>query len=211
VRIQTVIQNRALQLALAIAVLCIVLQLLGLETLLRFDRAKIDGGAWWLLLTGNFVHLGTSHLLLNLAGLILIVALVWPNFNASEWFLITLISSIGVGVGLYWRDPGINWYVGFSGTLHGLIMAGTLADFRRFPIPALLLLVMVCAKLGYEQLNGPVPGSESAAGGAVVVNSHLCGAITGAVLGALLLGWGLYRNRQSGSATVNNEHDRTDS
>lgn len=169
------------------------LQFLGLETVLRFDRSSIDGGQWWLLLTGNFVHLGLSHLLLNLAGLVLIVALVWPNFNARQWLLITLISSLGVGVGLYLFDPNIRWYVGFSGTLHGLIIAGTLADFRRYPIPALILLVLVCAKLGYEQINGPVPGSESAAGGAVVVNSHLYGAITGAIVGLVLVGWMIYR------------------
>lgn len=192
-RIQSVIQNPSLQLAALIAVLCIGLQILGLETVLRFDRSGIDGGQWWLLLTGNFVHLGLSHLLLNLAGLVLIVALVWPNFNARQWLMITLISSLGVGVGLYLFDPDIRWYVGFSGTLHGLIIAGTLADFRRYPIPALILLVLVCAKLGYEQINGPVPGSESAAGGSVVVNSHLYGAITGAIVGLLIIGWTIYR------------------
>lgn len=192
-RIQTVIQNPSLQLAALIAVVCVGLQILGLATDLRFDRSSIAGGQWWLLLTGNFVHLGLSHLLLNLAGLALIVALVWPNFTAGQWLLIMLISSLGVGIGLYLFDPNIRWYVGFSGTLHGLIIAGTIADFRRYPIPALILLVLVCAKLGYEQINGPVPGSESAAGGTVVVNSHLYGAITGAIVGLLLVGWMIYR------------------
>lgn len=196
-RIQSVIQNPSLQLAALIAVVCVGLQFMGLESILRFDRTGVDSGKWWLLLTGNFVHLGISHLLLNLAGLALIVALVWPNFNAAQWLLITLTSSVGVGVGLYLFDPNIRWYVGFSGTLHGLILAGTLADFRRFPLPALMLLILVCAKLGYEQINGPVPGSESAAGGAVVVNSHLYGAITGAIVGIFLILWTIVRKPSS--------------
>ena len=186
-RIQTVIKDPANLLALALILLCILLQSGGLEPLLKFDRNAIASGSIWLLLTGNFVHLGLSHLLLNMAGFILIVMLVWVNFNATEWVIITLISSIGVGVGLYLRDPGVVFYVGFSGTLHGLIIAGTLADFRRFPKAAAVLLLLVIAKLVSEQLFGPMPGSESAAGGRVVVNSHLYGAITGGIVGLLLL------------------------
>lgn len=197
-RIQSVIFTPSLGLAAAVALLCIILQLLGLEGSLRFDRSAIDSGQWWLVLTGNFVHLGNSHLLLNLAGFALIVALVWSNFNAIEWLLVILTCSVGVGLGLYQLDPHIKWYVGFSGTLHGLIIVGTLADFRRYPMQAMILLILVCAKLGWEQLYGAVPGSESAAGGAVVVNSHLYGAITGALIGTLLLGWQWRRRKVSG-------------
>lgn len=193
-RIRTVIFDPATQVAIFIALLCLALQAGGLSDTLRFDRGAIDAGQWWLLLTGNFVHFGAGHLLLNLAGLLLIYSLVWSNFNAREWIVITLIASMGVGVGLYLWDPSIFWYVGFSGTLHGLIIAGTLADFRRYPGQAALLLLVIIAKLVFEQVQGALPGSAAAAGGDVAVNSHLFGAITGAIIGSLLLLWKLSRN-----------------
>lgn len=194
------LHNRAVQLAIAVAVLCIGLQWLGLDQILRFDRQLLQSGNYWLILSGNFVHLNWSHLFLNLAGLVLVVLLVWENFNAAEWCFIILVSSLGVGLGLYWRDPAVSWYVGFSGTLHGLILAGAIADLRRFPLNAGALLVVVCLKLFWEQKFGAMPGSESVAGGKVVVNSHLYGAITGALVSLpLLLLQHLQQNRRQAS------------
>ena len=185
--LQQHLRSPALWLAIGIAVLCVVLQFSGLEPTLRFDRQAIEKGHWWLLLSGNFVHLSDSHLGMNMAGLALIVALVWTQFNAWQWLLIILFSSVCVGLGLFLFDDQINWYVGFSGTLHGLIIAGSLADLKRYPRSAAALLAMVGAKLVWEQLAGPLPGSESVAGGSVVVNSHLYGAIAGLVIGVVML------------------------
>ncbi|ASJ76654.1 rhombosortase [Granulosicoccus antarcticus] len=185
--LENVIRSPAHRLAIAIALLCIALQYMGLDETLRFNRTAIADGAWWLLLTGNFVHLGPSHLWMNMAGLALVVALVWQHYSATQWLLITLFSSIVVGVGLWLFNPEVHGYVGFSGTLHGLILAGVLADIRLYPRSASVLLALVIGKLGWEQLSGALPGSESVAGGQVVVDAHLYGAIGGAVLGALLL------------------------
>ena len=177
----------AIALALFIGALCIGLQASGFDQTLRFDRDAIGNGQLWLLLTGNFVHLGSSHLLMNMAGFALVVALVWSHFNTVEWVLITIFSSLVVGVGLYLLDKDVLWYVGFSGTLHGLIIAGCLADLRHYPKSAALLLILIIGKLGWEQVSGALPGSESVAGGTVVVNAHLYGAIGGVVMGMLLL------------------------
>lgn len=201
------LQRRSIQVAIATALLCIGLQLLGLDQLLRFDRQLLQNGNFWLILTGNFVHLNWSHLTLNLVGLLLVVLLVWDNFNAIEWLLIILICSLGVGIGLYVRDPGVGWYVGFSGTLHGLILAGAIADLRRFPLNAAALLVLVCVKLFWEQRFGAMPGSESVAGGKVVVNSHLYGAITGAIICLPLLVFNS-RQRARKSQSRDNPDDR---
>jgi len=186
--LQRLITSPALWLAMGLALLCVCLQFLGFEPTLRFDREAIEKGQWWLLLTGNFVHLGSSHLGMNMAGLALIVALVWTQFNAVEWLIIILLSSLAVGLGLYWRDPDISLYVGFSGTLHALIIAGSIADLKRYPVSAAALILMVVAKLAWEQIAGALPGSESVAGGSVVVNAHLYGAIAGLIVGGALLG-----------------------
>ncbi len=177
----------ALGVAAGTAALCVVLQATGLDTTLRFDREAIDDGRWWLLLTGNFVHLGASHLLMNIAGLGLVTALVWKRFAAVDWLILILGSSVVVGVGLWWRNPELFWYVGFSGTLHGLIIAGTLADLRVWPRSAAVLLVAVAGKLAWEQLGGALPGSESFAGGNVIVDAHLYGALGGALIGIALI------------------------
>ncbi len=177
----------ATALAIAIVALCVGLHTAGFDQALRFDRDAIASGDLWLLLTANFVHLGTSHLLMNMAGFVLVVALVWSRFTSVEWVLITVFSSLVVGIGLYLLDKNIFWYVGFSGTLHGLVIAGSLADLRHYPKSAALLLILIIGKLVWEQFLGALPGSESAAGGSVVVNAHLYGAIGGAVIGVFLL------------------------
>ena len=177
----------AMALPIAIGTLCVVLQVASFDQMLRFDRNAIDAGAFWLLLSGNFVHLGSGHLLMNMAGFVLVVALVWSHFIIVEWVLIIVFSSLAVGIGLYLFDQDILWYVGFSGTLHGLVIAGSLADLRYYPKSAALLLILIIGKLVWEQLLGALPGSESVAGGTVVVNAHLYGAIGGAVMGVLLL------------------------
>lgn len=182
------VRSPAFWLAVFVALLCIVLQFSGAVPALSFNRESIASGEWYLLLTGNFVHLGLSHLGMNMAGFALIVALVWQHFKAWEWLIVILFASMGVGLGLYLRDPHVLGYVGFSGTLHGLIIAGCLADLKHYPKSAALLLVLVTGKLVWEQISGALPGSESMAGGAVVVNSHLYGAIAGAIIGAVLLG-----------------------
>lgn len=180
-------RSPAHRLAILIALLCIALQYMGLDDTLRFDRTAIAGGAWWRLLTGNFVHLGQSHLWMNMAGLALVVSLVWQHYTATQWLMLTLFSSLVVGVGLWIFNPEVYGYVGFSGTLHGLILAGLLADIRTYPRSATVLLVLVVGKLAWEQVGGALPGSESVAGGLVLVDAHLYGAIGGAAPGALML------------------------
>ncbi len=175
-------------LALFVLVLCVALQYAGLAETWRFQRQSIAFGDWYLLLTGNFVHLGLGHLWMNMAGFAMIVVLVWQHFNLLEWALVIVFASLVVGLGLYFRDPQVDFYYGFSGTLHGVIIAGCLADIRHYPKSAGLLLVLVIGKLSWEQIAGPLPGSEETAGGAVIVNSHLYGAIGGAIMAAILLG-----------------------
>ena len=174
-------------LAIALVLLCIGLQAADLELPLRFDREAIAAGELWRLLTGNLVHLGTAHLAMNIAGFLLVIALVWQHYSAGEWLLLMVFSSLCVSSGLYLLNSSIHWYVGFSGTLHGLILAGCLADLKPYPRSAGLLLAMVIGKLGWEQWHGALPGSESVAGGRVVVDAHLYGAIGGALAGAVLL------------------------
>jgi rhomboid family GlyGly-CTERM serine protease len=152
---------------------------------LRFDRAGIAGGEFWRLLTGHFVHLGWTHWALNVLGLILVWSICGRAFSLRRWCMVLLLVLVGIDAGLWFLDPGLEWYVGLSGLLHGMLMAGIVALLFKGSRELLLLGLLVAAKVAWEQLGGAVPGSEWLAGAAVVVNAHLYGALGG--IGAALV------------------------
>jgi hypothetical protein len=47
--------------------------------------------------------------------------------------------------------------------------------------------VVVVGKVAYEQIAGPLPGSEATSGGAVIVDAHLYGIIGGTAVAAALI------------------------
>ena len=152
--------------------------------LFRYQRDSIENGQWWRLVTGHFVHLGWSHVFLNLTGWILISMVFGADYSSRQWLVIYFASMLIMGLGFWWLDPQLRWYVGLSGLLHGGIVAGLLAWSVQGDRLAWLALGVVIAKLLWEQMVGPVPMTEEAAGGPVVVNAHLYGSI-GGLLGAL--------------------------
>lgn len=164
-----------------------------ITNLLRFDRSAILNGEIWRLLTGNLVHLGWNHLLLNLTGLALIGWLIDPPLSRKRWLIVFTSTSLGVTLGLLVWNPELRWYVGLSGMLHGLLLAGLLADMDRADRIQWLLLAGVIAKLVWEQASGPSASTETLVGGNVIVDSHLYGAISGTALGVLF--WARDRRR----------------
>lgn len=157
----------------------------GLRETLAYERAGLQAGEAWRLLTAHFVHLGWSHLALNVAGLAIVAWLVGHVFDGLRWLLIMLLSIAAIDAGLWLLNAEIEWYVGLSGLLHGLLAAGLFAGVAKRDREALILAAFVIAKVAWEQFSGPLPGSESTAGGVVIVDAHLYGAF-GGLLGALL-------------------------
>lgn len=175
------LRRHALPLALAlISLLCAALGE-PVTGLLRYQRDAILAGQWWRLLTGNLVHLGWPHLWLNLAGLLLVWLLFQRALPLRVWLSVALISSLAVGLGLLLFDPNLAWYVGLSGTLHGLFAAGLVASLAAGQRAEWLLLALFLAKLTWEQLVGPTPGTAELAGGNVIVDAHLYGTVGGAL------------------------------
>jgi rhomboid family GlyGly-CTERM serine protease len=154
---------------------------------LRYDRDAILHGQWWRVITGNIVHLGWPHLLLNLAGLILVWLLFRPTLTTRNWSLVTLASAAAVGGGLLLFDPALHWYVGLSGVLHGLFAAGLVTALYAGNRGDWWLLALFVAKITWEQLVGTMPGSAEIAGGTVIVNAHLYGAVGGALTALLII------------------------
>jgi rhomboid family GlyGly-CTERM serine protease len=175
-------------LPVAIILLALILYIGGESTGsgFRFDRTAISAGEFWRLASGHFVHLGGPHLALNAAGLALVWFLVGQVFDGRQWLLVLGMSLLTMDLGLWFLNPGLDWYVGLSGLLHGFLAAGLVARLRRPDRETLILAALVLGKLVWEQLSGPMPGSENTAGGPVVVDAHLYGAL-GGVLAALVL------------------------
>jgi rhomboid family GlyGly-CTERM serine protease len=153
----------------------------------RYDRDAIMAGEIWRIITGHFVHLGWKHFIMNVAGLILIWLLFGRLMSTWKWTVCIIVNALFISIGFILFDKDLNWYVGLSGVLHGMFVCGAIASIvLGYRAEALLLLLLV-GKLIWEQLQGALPGSASFAGGDVVVDAHLYGAIIGLACAALLV------------------------
>jgi rhomboid family GlyGly-CTERM serine protease len=173
-----------------IIALCALTLLLGGDSgreWLRYDRAGIAAGEIWRLLTGHLVHLGVSHAILNVAGLVLVWLLVGRAYRWNQWLWVMAGSLAAIDMGLWFGAPSLDWYVGLSGLLHGMLAAGIVAGLAGRSGEALILAGVVVGKLAWEQFAGPLPGSEATSGGAVIVDAHLYGVIGGALVAATLI------------------------
>lgn len=147
---------------------------------LRYDRHAILAGDYYRLVSGHFVHLGWSHLALNLAGLGLGTWLFGADRSPAWWLGATFVSALACGLGLLLWSPEVRWCVGLSGVLHGLMVVGfggwALAGDRW----ALALLAVVVGKMTWEQFGGDMPWEAALAGGRVITDAHVWGAVGGA-------------------------------
>ena len=182
---------------LAIAALCLALALGGdaARDWASYDRAAIQHGQAWRLVTGHLVHLGWGHLWPNLLALLLIRGLFEEFLNPIEWLVASTVTAVAISAGLYLFDPDTQWYVGLSGVLHGLAACGAvmMLGARRTGLGGVLAAGLVL-KLAWEQIHGPVPFTAASVGGPVVVAAHLYGAIAGMLCGVV---FGFVRRRAS--------------
>lgn len=176
---------------LAIAALCLALALGGdaARDWASYDRAAIQHGQAWRLVSAHLVHLGWGHLWPNLLALLLIGGLLEEFLKPLEWLVASTVTAVAISAGLYVLDPGIHWYVGLSGVLHGFVACGALLLLlrRRQRIGA-ALAIGLGAKLAWEHWAGPVPFTAASVGGPVIVAAHLYGAAAGVVAALAFLG-----------------------
>jgi rhomboid family GlyGly-CTERM serine protease len=148
-----------------------------------FDRAAIGAGQWWRLLSAHFVHLDAEHALLNGLGVVLMWALFARDYSPLRWVAIYLFAALTISAGLWFLNPELEWYVGASGALHGVMTAGTLAHLRRRDLDGWILAAFIVAKLCYEQFAGSMPFAGAAN---TIVDAHLYGAVGGLALALFL-------------------------
>lgn len=169
--------------ALMLMTVAILITVAGptLQAVLRYEREAILNQQWWRLFTGNFVHLGVTHLALNLLGLGLIFSLFRAAFTSAAWFVVIFVCCMSVGFGLIWLQPQVYWYVGLSGVLHGMFAAGALAMRHTQPRWSALCMAGLAIKIAIEQIAADPWGTASLTGGPVIVSAHLYGALGGLI------------------------------
>lgn len=162
---------------------------------MAWNRTALEAGEFWRLLTGHFVHLSLKHLLLNLAGLALVVWIVGHAYSGSQWLFVLFLSIVAIDAGFWFIYTELDWYVGISGFLNGILAAGLVVGVADRERESIALALIVIVKLTWEQTVGPMPGSVSTSGGAVIVDAHIYGAAGGLLAAAIL--WRRVRSNAS--------------
>nr|WP_231847856.1 rhombosortase [Shewanella violacea] len=165
-----------------VTILCIGLYCLNLADTLAYRRLEIGDGEYWRLLTGNLLHTNAWHLLMNLAGLWVIVLLHHTHYRLLLFTLLFGLCCLLQGIGLYLFYPGLIGYVGLSGMLHGLFTYGAIKDITTGLKSGYLLLVGVIIKVANEQIYGASQEVSEMIGARVATEAHLVGVISGIII-----------------------------
>lgn len=162
---------------------------LGADALpvLRYERSAVLAGEAWRLVTGHFVHAGLVHLGWNVLGVLIVAFLFARDYSWRQWLVILGVSTAATDLGFLLLEPQLEWYVGFSGVLHGLMAAG-LVGWLRTSRDAITWIVtgLFAAKLAWEHFAGPLPFTAESLALPVVHEAHTYGAIGGLLAGLWL-------------------------
>lgn len=116
----------------------------------QWQRTAIAEGQWWRLLTGQFAHATWAHGVSNFAA-VAIAALIAPRWlNGWPGMLLLFPLAAGVGLGIWWFNPDIAFYHGFSGIGHGWMMVAFAWSPYLSPWPKVLAVVIIQSKVVWE-------------------------------------------------------------
>jgi len=179
------------------ALVLLVQAIVPLHGALEYRQALVASQPWRAL-TAHLVHVNWVHALINLAAWFAVARLFAPELRTWRQPLVLAVAALAVTLHLALLHPGIAWYRGFSGTLHGVFFAGAtawllalLADGERRPRALWLPAVLVAGgwvKVLAEQPGGSLTPYAQWLGAGIVPQAHLAGAVAGSVLG-LLFAW----------------------
>jgi len=154
---------------------------------LRYEREGVLSGEAWRLVTGHLVHADGTHLAWNVLGVVLVGFLFARVYPAWQWLVILAVSVAAVDAGFLLFEPQLEWYVGFSGALHGLMAAGLVAWLRTARDPVTwLVAALFAAKLAWEHFAGALPFTAQSLSLPVVHEAHTYGAVGGLLAGLWL-------------------------
>jgi rhomboid family GlyGly-CTERM serine protease len=155
-----------------------------------YDRAGIEAGEWWRLLTGHLVHADVAHLAANVLALVILGG-VLESLQRLGIKTVLLLVSFGIVVidAVLWLElPGLVRYCGFSGVLNTLFIVAVYEQWRSSG--DWLYRALAIGGLGKIAI-------ESGSAGAVlplsslpsVTEAHFAGFVAGVVLCTLTAAW----------------------
>ncbi len=154
---------------------------------LRYEREAVLGGEAWRLVTGHLVHADLRHLGWNVLGVVIVWGLFAREYTPRQWLIVLLASTAATSLGFLLLEPGLEWYVGFSGVLHGCMAAGLVASLQSARDPLTWLVTgLFAAKLAWEHSVGALPFTASSISLPVVHEAHTYGALGGLVAALVL-------------------------
>jgi rhomboid family GlyGly-CTERM serine protease len=197
---------RSIWLTLTLGAAAVVISLLpSVVELLQFDRPAIASGEVWRLVTGNFVHWNTDHLLWDTLMFVVLGAAI-EHRHRGVFAIVTALSALAVSTTVWFATP-LTAYRGLSGIdsaqfvlLATWYLIDSLKSRNQLPagIPIVLLAGFI-GKIGFEIITGQTYFVDSMSAAFLPLPQvHLAGAAVGiVVLTAFFLFW-----RSSGHITL---------
>ncbi len=159
---------------------------------LKYDRVLIISGQVWRLLTGNFVHLSLLHLGFNLTLFYLMSVTLLSRMRPLVVGILVPLLGLAVNLFAFWFVPRLEWSVGMSGALYGLLTFGILcsAHEQGHRVYAMIFGLALIVKILLDICYGPSMLAETLIGGPIAVILHVIGVATGMLLWII---YGLYK------------------
>lgn len=155
---------------------------------LRYSRDGLEQWQLWRLFSGHFVHLNFTHMVMNGVGFLLALLVVGKALGVLSWLACTVSIMLFIALSLFFLSTDVAWYVGFSGVLHGILALGLGLNFVAGDRVHGVAFVLLLAKVIREQLPSfDVFHMLDTIGGAVVVQAHLYGVISGGFLALMVV------------------------
>ncbi|NHN39058.1 rhombosortase [Pseudomaricurvus alcaniphilus] len=169
--------------------------------LLQYNRSAILAGEYWRLISAHFTHADGNHLLLNLVGLALVAYLSPHSVTTTRWLVAVLVCGLAISLGLLLWLPELQWYLGMSGVLHGLLAMALILRLYRGQIYCAAGLGLLALKLLLEQRVAVSSYAHPLIELPVITEAHLIGALGGFLIALLLPILYRQRNRRSDTPT----------
>ena len=151
------------------------------QSTLAYDRALILQGEWWLAVTGQLTHANSIHGVVNALALAAILLLL-PHHARKFVLPITLAIMTLVGVFLLSQERQLQYYVGFSAALHGLLIFLAYTWLTIDKRVSGLLFASLALKLVYEMQFYEVQSIDPMIQMRIATEAHFWGGIAGAVV-----------------------------
>jgi membrane associated rhomboid family serine protease len=137
---------------------------------------QTDGGEWWRVLSGGFLHGSFIHLALNMFALYVLGQVLEPAIGTARFVAVYLVALIAGSAGALLLSDPTEFTVGASGAVYGLFLATIIVARQRG-------LNQVVTQLGFWLVLNlvftfSVPN--------ISIGGHL-GGLVGGALGALLV------------------------